>query len=240
MSNRHGARPAQNAWRQVGTPSPTLIDSLIIIFVSAALIIFLFWVASRSLNVDRFDVLPDFLTKSFAGIWASAASGATGIGLAIYKGLTARDQPRPNYLLWIGGTSGAMFLLVFLLLYILRQLGPFAVVTPPWDAELINVNENSVAQHVLDIRSDPVVRGLSFELTGRYSVHGRTVEGTVESGAIVVGNDFEALFETHVRSVSLGVCYAGKSRGDEVLQWFPDPMRPLETNSEFVDLTLTV
>jgi len=171
MSNSDGKGARTQATQRSGAPTPDLIDSLIVILVSSAVVIFLFWVASRSLNIDTFEVLPDFITKSFAGIWASAASGATGVGLAIYKGLTRSDQPRPNYLLWIGGTAAAFLLSVFLLLHVLRQVGPSTSPSKPRISPALanagaekNTPQRSVVKPLMAVKKSPTLYDFTLVL----------------------------------------------------------------------------
>jgi hypothetical protein len=101
------------------------IDSLIIVCVSVALVIFLFWIATQTLRLDTFLTIPSFIQDSFKAIWTSVAAGATGVGLAVYKALTrSRNEPTPNYLLLIAITTCSMIVLIFLLLYVLTSVGP--------------------------------------------------------------------------------------------------------------------
>jgi hypothetical protein len=96
--------------------TPGFLDSIIILLVSAALVIFLLWATSRTIGISAFENLPDWLQKSYNAIWTSVATGATGIGLAIVKVLTRKpEDPRPNYLLLIGITTVAMVALIFIL-----------------------------------------------------------------------------------------------------------------------------
>lgn len=102
--------------RQNTSSAPGFLDSIIILLVSAALIIFLLWATSRTLGVDAFEHLPSWLENSYHAIWTAIASGAAGIGLAIVQVLTRKaENPRPNYLLYILGTTVLLLLLILVL-----------------------------------------------------------------------------------------------------------------------------
>ncbi|HEY6250886.1 MAG TPA: hypothetical protein VI685_13075 [Candidatus Angelobacter sp.] len=97
---------------------PTLgfLDSIIVLFVSAALVIFLLWATSRTIGINAFEILPSWLERSYNAIWTAVATGATGIGLAIIKGLNRKpESARSNYLLYILLTTILMLTLIFLL-----------------------------------------------------------------------------------------------------------------------------
>lgn len=96
--------------------APGFMDSIIIILVSAALVLFLLWATSRTQRIVAFEELPDWLKGSYNAVWTSAASGGAGIGLAIVRVFTRKpDDPRPNYLLWIMIITIIMLILIFLL-----------------------------------------------------------------------------------------------------------------------------
>lgn len=98
------------------TAKPGFLDSIIIILVSAALVLFLLWVTSRTLGLSAFENVPGWLAESYKSIWTSVASGAAGIGLAIVKALQRKkDEAHPNYLLLIGLTTVGMLALIFVL-----------------------------------------------------------------------------------------------------------------------------
>jgi|ERR1035437_3078641 hypothetical protein len=105
-----------------GSSAPGFLDSIIIILVSAALVLFLLWATSRTQRIPVFEQLPDWLKSSYNAVWTSAVSGATGIGLAIVKVFTRKpDDPRPNYLLWIMVVTVILLILIFLLPKVFAQ-----------------------------------------------------------------------------------------------------------------------
>jgi hypothetical protein len=94
--------------------APGFLDSIIIILVSGAIVIFLLWATSRTLGINAFEHLPDYLEKAYNAVWTSVVAGTAGIGLAIVNTFTKKpDDPRPNFLLLIGITTITMLLLIF-------------------------------------------------------------------------------------------------------------------------------
>lgn len=90
-----------------------LIDSVIIILISAAVDIFLLWAASQTMGIDTFEHLPSWLERAYNALWTSAATGTAGVGLAIVKALRRKaDERPPNYLLLIVGTSITFLILI--------------------------------------------------------------------------------------------------------------------------------
>ena len=53
-----------------------------ITLVSGAIVIFLLWATSRTLGINAFEHLPDWLEKAYNAVWTSAVAGTAGIGLA--------------------------------------------------------------------------------------------------------------------------------------------------------------
>jgi hypothetical protein len=102
--------------------APGFLDSIIIILVAAALVLFLLWATSRTQHITAFEQLPDWLKDSYHAVWTSAASGATGIGLAIVRVFTRKpEDPRPNYLLWIMVVTVFVLILIFFLPRVFAQ-----------------------------------------------------------------------------------------------------------------------
>jgi hypothetical protein len=92
-----------------------LIDSFIIILISAAVVLFLLWAAYKRLGMNNFDVLPLWLERGYNAIWTALAAGTAGVGLAIVKGLQQRrtnNGKDTNYLLLIGITTLIMLALI--------------------------------------------------------------------------------------------------------------------------------
>jgi hypothetical protein len=93
-----------------------LTDSLIIILISGALVIFVLWAASRLMGLNLFENLSPWLERSYNAVWTSVVSGGAGIGLVLLKAFRRRpDQESPNYLMLIGIWSLSMLLVIVLL-----------------------------------------------------------------------------------------------------------------------------
>lgn len=227
---------ASNYGPRSSAARPDFVDTLIIIFVSAAAIIFIFWIASQTLNLENFVKVPDFIRDSFKAVWTSIATGATGIGLAVYKALTrSREKPLPNYLLLIGVTTGSILLLILLLILVMRSLGPHVRISPPPDTELLEVGAQAPVSHALDLR--PAPGGLIYyEMKGRYTVEGRTIQGRVEQASLSISRDLRLAFPMHFQTVSISVCYVRNEQGNEILFWYPDPMFPQWGSAARIDI----
>lgn len=120
----HQPKPAQAGF----------VDTLIIILVSAALVIFLLWAASRATGLEAFEHLPSWLQDSYKAIWSSVAAGTAGFGLAVFKFLTRKQNDRhPNYLLLIGITTGCLLVAIFLLLQMFKAQAKVPPKQPPSD-----------------------------------------------------------------------------------------------------------
>jgi hypothetical protein len=98
---------------------PSFLDSVIILLVSTGLALFLLWAASRIEGATPFDQLPDWLKSSYSAIWGLILSG-TGLGLAVIKALTRKDQATFNYLLGILGTTAFLLAAISLLTYLFK------------------------------------------------------------------------------------------------------------------------
>ncbi len=114
------------------TAQPGPLDSLIIFFVSAALVLFLLWATSRTIGITPFENLPGWLQDAFKAIWTPVAAGAAGLGLAVVRLLSRKQSGvRPNFLLLIAITTVGMLLLIFVLPALFKRPGDLHVdVTP--------------------------------------------------------------------------------------------------------------
>ncbi len=162
---------------------PTLVDALIILFVSASLVLFLFWLATRLGNFPVLETLPSYISDAFRSIWTSAATGTVGIGLAIYRALVNRDSPRPHYLLWILLTTLVLSGLTLAFAQVLYQRGPVTTLVLPSDIQMLTLDPRSnrpaeVKQQTLRIHNYSNM-GVAFSLEGEYSVADARIEGTI-------------------------------------------------------------
>src|SRR5258708_3049541 len=96
--------------------APGLTDSLLIILIASALVIFVLWATSRLMGLNLFENLSPWLERSYNAVWTSVVSGTAGIGLVIVKALRRRaDQASPNYLMLIGIWALSILLVIVLL-----------------------------------------------------------------------------------------------------------------------------
>jgi hypothetical protein len=103
---------------RVDAPRTTLLDAAIIILISVAVTILIFWFATTLLGGTVLARLPDFIRDPFKAIWSSVLTGGAGIGLAILRALQARSGARPDYLVRIGITVGAICLFVLIVSFV--------------------------------------------------------------------------------------------------------------------------
>lgn len=235
------AKPVSDPDQQSQKPKahsgrPDFIDTLIIIFVSAAAIIFIFWISSQTLNLENFITVPEFIRDSFKAIWSSIAAGATGIGLAAYKAFTrTASQPRPNYLLLIGATTLSILILIFVMLLFLQSLGTRFHFSPPSDTDLLEVDSPTAISHALNLKADPL-GNTYYQMTGHYSIKGRAIEGTVEKAMVEIDKSKTPFLPMHYQNLQVMVCYVDRSQGNEFLNGFPNGMTPQWANSTRIDV----
>ena len=55
-------------------PTPDLTESFIILLISAAIVIFVFWIATQALGQDVFSNLSTWIVAAFSSIWTSVAT----------------------------------------------------------------------------------------------------------------------------------------------------------------------
>jgi AbiTii len=210
---------------------PGFVDSLIILFVSAALVIFLFWIASQTLRLDTFLTIPSFIQNSFKAIWTSIAAGTAGVGLAVYKALTrSPGESSPNYLFLVGITTASMIVFIFLLLYVMSSVGPRARLSPPADTELIEIGSSSSVAHTLHIKGDPT-SPVFYEISGKYAVRGRTIQGSIEEGTVTINKDFTTQLPIHFQTLFISLCFIDRAQGNDFMNIFPDTRFPQWSNS---------
>lgn len=119
-----------------------LLDTVLILFVSCAVVMFLFWISARFLNRDNFERLPGFITDSYSALWSAGISGGVGIGGALAKYFFEKEKSSANFLssvfmtvlLLISSVIGIVFLTIFSV-----PLRP-PVIPPPFHAEVLDVS----------------------------------------------------------------------------------------------------
>jgi Na+/glutamate symporter len=119
-----------------------LPEVFIVLLISAAVVIFVFWISTQFLGAATFQNLPPWLTAVFKNVWAAVGAGATGIGLALLKAFTSRGQPQPNYCKYISfSVSG--FLLIILVLVRIGSPKPVGPYPPPPNTSAIDYNKSA-------------------------------------------------------------------------------------------------
>ena len=115
---------------------PGLTDSLIIILIAGALVIFILWATSRLMALNLFENLSPWLERSYNAVWTSVVSGTAGIGLVIVKAFRRRpDQESPNYLMLIGIWALSMLLVIVLLPRVLLFASQVGAGAPSYSVE---------------------------------------------------------------------------------------------------------
>lgn len=97
-----------------------LLDSVIILILGCMLALILLWISAQLVGTEKFEKLPDWLTKAASSIWTYLTGVASSSLLALVR--RRSGDPGPNYLLWIFGTAIVMLMIVF---------GLAAVLPPP-------------------------------------------------------------------------------------------------------------
>ena len=133
---------------------PNLLDTLFILLLSGALVLFILWIAFQMLGAGEwFGTLPGWLNELLKGIWSWLTASAAGILLFWLRKRTSPGSPTPDYLRWIGGTSA------LLLVGVLGVVTMVRTVVPPQEA-------NGDRQD-----SDYCVADFSFKMIDRNAAH---------------------------------------------------------------------
>lgn len=221
--------------------APSLTDALIIVFISAALVLFLFWLATVLGNVPILETLPDFITGSFKSVWASATSATAGIGLAIYRALTSNRQERPHYLVWILITSAVFVAIIYGLTQWLHKQG-FKKIELPSDLHSLSTNKETKRPTVSSIQSFYLVSypifGVRYKIEGIYSIQGNQITGKVVQGYAELNPTSAPMDPSAGRLtlVSVNLCHVQIFVNKEGMQITPSPNNT--NNSVDTDLKL--
>jgi len=109
---------------------PNLLDSLLILLVASALVLFILWVVFQMPNLgERFGTLPSWMETVVGKTWAWLT--ASGSSILVYWLRKRTNAPTPDYLRWILGVSGGLLATVMLLAVAIAHIVPPA---PPSDA----------------------------------------------------------------------------------------------------------
>ena len=185
-------------------PFPDLIDASIILLISTSINIFIFWLASQSMDDTVFAQLPDFITGTFSSIWASIAAGTAGVGLVVVKALVRKGQPRPHYLLYILVSSLSICLIVVLLGSALFKNKPH--MDPPVDVEVVDLKQNDVRKFDLET---PQMAGMAstYAMTGSYSIKAGHIVGHVDPIEFRTNDQFKPQYPLSISRAALSLCY---------------------------------
>jgi hypothetical protein len=143
-----------------------LLDSVIVLILACMLVLIVLWISSQLRGSNLFGNLPDWLTKAASSIWTYLTGAASSTVLAIIRGRSS--APKPNYLLWIFGTTIAVLLIVG---------GVAAVIPPPPPLPKVAVLKFSVKSDRQDhpilnfLQKGPLYRdahNIAAELDGHY------------------------------------------------------------------------
>lgn len=230
--------PSPSPNQQRTKPTPDLIDVFLILLLSAAITLFVFWIASQSANNPVFAQLPPYIATAFSSIWASAATGTAGIGLVIIKALSNNTRPTPNYLLYILATTALIFISVLILGNIFNSKSDSTPIDPPYGATLIDTTDTSDTRDLDLVSHDNVFQGL--ELKGTYNIKDGKISGKVTGGTYRTYPAFVP--PMNLRQISVQLCYIHKIQGVQGfegkigMQNFPP--EPKASNSIDIDISL--
>jgi hypothetical protein len=202
-------------------PKPDLTDSLIILLISAAITIFIFWISSQYLGQENFARLPDWIVGTYKGIWSSVVTGTVGIGAALLKAFTSRARPQPHYLKYIGITTGCLFVPIVIIVAApaaFPQIRGRKQIQPPTGVARVNVN--SAASTDFDLEAEPQ-NPVTYVLKGSFIVENRTLKGHLASGKVTVAKDPPKSLSSAVNRISFQVCYLDPTNGDDLVTVYP-------------------
>ena len=100
--------PVRAPSERTPSPKPDLMASLIVLFISAAINIFVFGFSSQYLGKENFQRLPDWIIGTYRGVWSSVAVGGAGIGLAIVE-LSRTDENQAPIIFSISESQALRF-----------------------------------------------------------------------------------------------------------------------------------
>jgi hypothetical protein len=194
---------------------------LIILLISGAMTIFFFWISSQYLGQENFRRLPEWLVGAYQGIWTSAGAGAAGVGLAIAKAFSRREQLQPNYLKYIGITTFCMLIPITVLIavpLVIRQDGGLPL---PAGVSRIDVKSTGTREFELADISIPGSPSIRIALNGSFAVSKNELRGHLKNGTISVPEVIPPGPVPRIDRISFRVCYIGRADGREVFKNHP-------------------
>jgi hypothetical protein len=219
-------------------PKPDLTDSLIILLISAAITIFIFWISSQYLGQENFQRLPEWIIGTYKGIWSSVATGAVGIGAALLKAFTNRGRRPPHYLKYIGTTTACLLFVVGAIVAapaVFPQIQGRKRMQPPTGVARIAVNSTAAVD--FDLEAQPQTVPLTYVLKGTFSVASGILKGHLASGRVTVAKELPEGFPEAISRISFRACYLTPVNGMDQMIAYPD--NPKSRDSIDVNLPLT-
>jgi hypothetical protein len=212
-----GATPASPPFSE--KPKPDLTEAFIILLISAAIVIFMFWIATQQLGQDTFSQLPPYISGAFKSIWTSVATGATGIGLALVKAFTRGNRPQPDYLKYIGMTTFCLLVPITVIIVASMHSGRTQVKQPPNTTTIKPDTSNTE----FDIENPSIYGGpVTYILRGTFSVKDGTLTGHLNSGIVRVAAIVPpGTLEDPITRISFRTCYNDKRQPSILRQIFP-------------------
>jgi hypothetical protein len=197
--------------------TPDLPEVFIVLLISAAVVIFVFWISTQFLGAATFQNLPPWLTAVFKNVWAAVGAGATGIGLALLKAFTSRGQPQPNYFKYISfSVSG--FLLIILVLVRIGSPKPVGPYPPPPNTSAIDYNKSAPVEFDLE---NPSNIPLKYRLQGSFTVQNGILTGRLASGKVEAPHVLPEMFPRTITRISFRACYNDPTIPELVRNVFP-------------------
>jgi|SRR5271165_3042411 len=201
-------------------PPPDLTEALIIILISAAILIFVFWISTQFVGQDRFSVLPNYIVAVFKNIWSSIVTGAAGIGLAILNAFNKRGQPHPNYLKYIAFTVLALFIPIAAIVTfaVVSKLSLPVAQQPP---NTTTIDVNGAGKTEFDLENSPLSGPLRYVLRGSFTVSNGVLSGHLNKGEITVSNSLPEMFPRAINRISFRACYNDPATPQQLRNIFP-------------------
>lgn len=210
--------------RESRKSAPDLVSSLVVILISAAITIFVFWISSQYLGQTNFSRLPDFITGVYKGLWSSVVTGATGIGLAIVRALTTRGSPQPNYLKLIGITTVCFLVPITILITappIAEYLTNRKTIEPPSGVVRITGPSQQKTQFDLEMPTLPPPVYQRYVLRGTFAIENGIVKGHLDSGKFEVNKELPKQYPGQLTRVSFRACFIHPINGIDQMDVYP-------------------
>jgi hypothetical protein len=201
------------------SPKPDLTETLIVLLLSAAITMFVFWIASVRLGQENFPNVPQI----FKSVWASLTAGGVGVVGAIAKAFNTPRRDHPNYLLYIGITTVLMLIPIAAIIYHGDHTDPRL----PSGAHLIITNGESTRFQLEDAQP---MQAVSVVLKGSYKTEGQRLEGSLTSG--ILRTNGTPANPVHVSKIVFSSC----SQGGAMPIYYP----PYQTMNATIDVDLTL